>query len=82
MENENQATNEVNKEPMEGTEEAAAGTSDLEGGGSEAAAGASAEDAEEAPKKNQTAKEGWFSKIFTSHARQKLKQQLNKDKEP
>ncbi|MDO4987390.1 MAG: RelA/SpoT family protein [Candidatus Saccharibacteria bacterium] len=32
--------------------------------------------------KNQTAKEGWFSKIFTSHARQKLKQQLNKDKEP
>lgn len=28
--------------------------------------------------KNQTAREGWFDKIFTSHARQKLKQQLNK----
>ena len=26
--------------------------------------------------KNETAKEGWFDKIFTSHARQKLKQQL------
>ena len=64
MENENQATNEVNEEPMEGTEEAAAGTSDLEDGGSEAAAGASAEDAEGTAQKHQTAKENakWAAK--------------------